>query len=163
VRYSSGGSLWAWSIWAESELISEQTETEGDFSVTQIARIPVGTAIPNEFIISVDCSTEPCRYSTIYNAVVDEVVVDVPVDLSLDGLALTGEYTVPRDTTQVEACTATGRYELEVTNLTVINNRLVPDYIRGTRTLNQECGEYELREVIDIAGRYLFRGSFADQ
>jgi hypothetical protein len=155
VRFSSGGSLWAWSVWAESELISEQTETEGDFSVSQIARIPVGTAIPNELVISVDCSADPCRYSTVYD--------DVTVDLTLEGLSLSGEYTLPPDKTQFEACTAKGEYELEITDVTIVNNRLVPDYVRGTRTLNQKCGEYELREVIEITGRYLFRGSYADQ
>ncbi len=155
IRYSSGGSLWAWSVWAESELISEQTETEADFSVTQIARIPLGTAIPAEFVIDVDCSDTSCRYSTVYD--------EVTISLALSGLTLTGDYELPPDDSQLDVCEATGTYELEVTDLTVINNRLVPDYIRGTRTLTQECGEYELREVIEIAGRYLFRGSYADQ
>ncbi len=155
VRYSSGGSLWAWSVWAESTLIAEETGEEGDFVIRKLARIPVGTAIEAELIIDVDCTAGACGYSTVYN--------DVMVALTLNGLTLTGEYELPQDESQLEVCVAKGEYELEITDLTVINNRLVPDFIRGTRTLNQECGEYELREVIEINGRYLFRGSYADQ
>lgn len=147
VRWSSGGSLWAQQVWTTAVVTPKAVD---NFQLRQTAQIKEGATIVGEFLISADCAGDTCSYSTLYD--------DLTVELVANGNVLTGSYRP-----EVEGCYASGTYRLEVTDLTVINNRLVPDFIRGERTLDRVCSTFDESQVVEINGRYLFRGSYADQ
>ena len=147
-RVDVEGSVWGTSTWTEVDVAAKP---QGNFTGSPPPTVaPEGHELVVEFVIHADCTTETDPQTCAFS-------VDRGTDRVLllrDGLSLTGAGDEITD-----GCGGQSGVEFQVSDLTVVDGRLVPTYLAGRRFFRESCPGWDRFLDIEHNGRYVDRPS----
>ena len=142
------GSVWGTSVWTEVDVTAKP---QGNFLGSPPPTVaPEGYEFVVEFVIHAECADETAPETCAFS-------IDRGADrisLGLEGLSLTG---AGDDIT--DGCGGQSGVEYQISDLTVVDGRLVPTYLTGRRFFREMCPGWDRFLDIEHNGRYVDRPS----